>query len=1098
MSSNGNAKRRRVSLEQPEMSLVDSSYTRELGFKSGSIISMHLENFQVATNCNYKFGPALNMILGPNGTGKSTVVTAIFLIFGGRLIDLHRKGYGGFIQTGAEKGVIKVLLQAKEGGMINPELTMELFHQRKPRFLLNEIETPAKEIQDLVLEYRIQVNNLCQFLPQTRVAAFSGESPQERLVSTEYAVGYLGMVDDHEQLMTAGDRLSRLQTTNTQLQHYIDEYKERLEQLQETMRSLDESASKRKEQQYFKNLVPVLQYAKVRTTCKELKKEISSKKKSLEDFEVSCSDVVEKLQASRESRILYQKQKASDKELSKRMVELIQESRRKMDSARDNVVLSRRRLSELTSEQGDAEGRISRLQDDRRTLHKRLHHLEKNLQHAQNEISEQMIEDRLAEAEHQISQLRSKEEEFSTILTDLESKQRSSQRSAQQIQRRLHKLQNQSSRDPHVIAQSLSPLHRQELFAALDLVNSQKSQFSGIVHSPGILSLSILNDAALPQLFSRMRVEELLTFVCEQKSDQKLLTSLSAKLTVPIRTVWVPPKRQKDRGPLSRSELSDYGFDGYLIDCLNGPEGVLNYFASLGFGRSPYSSTRLSRETEIRLESSGYLGEYIDSSHRVERRRSHYGQRKIYSVETGVPTVVPQWLRDMCQQDISNQLIEAQVRLNEFNREIESLNNQLIDTSAKREDVKVDRLKLVGARTGWSDKILQRDKFQALVEAANANISTINLNIEKEKDRHVEFGRHLKEKTEALAGSLRELVEVSSQPSKHYDVIVQSAKRFGQYSWSFASAESSERRYSEALDTYRTELRNSLDQLKAELAAQEEKISSEKQAYEEAKAELRKLGMEERAKEDAKKITAEEVQEKIGALLAELRLTESGENYKETSKLLDDTQKKLESFIQDLNRDSALANDLDNQVKALREKWEAELLNLVAYVSQKYSAMFNALGCRGELSLVKRGFDFANWGIDVLVAFRDGEPLSPLSRQKQSGGERAVSTAVYLLALQDLANSPFRVVDEINQGMDEMNEYRTQRFIVETACESGSQCFLVTPKLLMDLPYHHDQEIEIIFNGTHVAENMVYRDDNFDLVTCCIEEEVPIERLDSE
>ena len=32
-----------------------------------------------------------------------------------------------------------------------------------------------------------------------------------------------------------------------------------------------------------------------------------------------------------------------------------------------------------------------------------------------------------------------------------------------------------------------------------------------------------------------------------------------------------------------------------------------------------------------------------------------------------------------------------------------------------------------------------------------------------------------------------------------------------------------------------------------------------------------------------------------------------------------------------------------------------------------------------------------------------------------SGGERAVATVMYLMALQDMASSPFRVVDEINQ-----------------------------------------------------------------------------------
>lgn len=49
------------------------------------------------------------------------------------------------------------------------------------------------------------------------------------------------------------------------------------------------------------------------------------------------------------------------------------------------------------------------------------------------------------------------------------------------------------------------------------------------------------------------------------------------------------------------------------------------------------------------------------------------------------------------------------------------------------------------------------------------------------------------------------------------------------------------------------------------------------------------------------------------------------------------------------------------------------------------------------------------------MQFRDGESLNALSATRQSGGERSVSTILYLLALQGVTVTPFRVVDEINQ-----------------------------------------------------------------------------------
>ena len=52
----------------------------------------------------------------------------------------------------------------------------------------------------------------------------------------------------------------------------------------------------------------------------------------------------------------------------------------------------------------------------------------------------------------------------------------------------------------------------------------------------------------------------------------------------------------------------------------------------------------------------------------------------------------------------------------------------------------------------------------------------------------------------------------------------------------------------------------------------------------------------------------------------------------------------------------------------------------------------------------------------------------------QSGGERSVATALYMLALQELTTVPFRCVDEINQGMDATNERRVFQLLVCTKC----------------------------------------------------------------
>lgn len=75
------------------------------------------------------------------------------------------------------------------------------------------------------------------------------------------------------------------------------------------------------------------------------------------------------------------------------------------------------------------------------------------------------------------------------------------------------------------------------------------------------------------------------------------------------------------------------------------------------------------------------------------------------------------------------------------------------------------------------------------------------------------------------------------------------------------------------------------------------------------------------------------------------------------------------------------------------------------------------------------------------------------------------------MALQDLAKSPFRVVDEINQGMDPRNERMVHERMVDIACqENTSQYFLITPKLLTGLKFHPKMKVHVINSGEHVPD----------------------------
>lgn len=175
------------------------------------------------------------------------------------------------------------------------------------------------------------------------------------------------------------------------------------------------------------------------------------------------------------------------------------------------------------------------------------------------------------------------------------------------------------------------------------------------------------------------------------------------------------------------------------------------------------------------------------------------------------------------------------------------------------------------------------------------------------------------------------------------------------------------------------------------------------------------------------------ITDKIAELEAKLELTNQSDEgvlqrYDERQKQIDTHTKQLDRFQSDLSK-------ARSELKRILEDWEPKLEKLCQRISEAFGRSFGKINCGGEVKVKKVDNDFDKWAIDILVKFRENENLQVLDSHRQSGGERAVTTVFYLMALQSLARSPFRVVDEINQGMDPRNERVVHSRLVHIACK---------------------------------------------------------------
>lgn len=227
---------------------------------------------------------------------------------------------------------------------------------------------------------------------------------------------------------------------------------------------------------------------------------------------------------------------------------------------------------------------------------------------------------------------------------------------------------------------------------------------------------------------------------------------------------------------------------------------------------------------------------------------------------------------------------------------------------------------------------------------------------------------------------------------------------------------------------------------------------------------------------------------------ARLELTHGGSAH--MIKEFEDRERQIQKLHDKLADFRTKLAALQESIDEVRGHWEPRLDALISKISDAFGDSFRRIGCAGQVSLDKveddpgpngeaGGSDFEKWSIQIHVKFREHENLSLLDSHRQSGGERAVSTIFYLMALQSLSASPFRVVDEINQGMDPRNERMVHGRLVDIACASsedgtdedgnsqvggggGGQYFLITPKLLSGLVYKPGMRVLCIYSGEHM------------------------------
>ncbi|KAI7793130.1 structural maintenance of chromosomes protein 5 isoform X1 [Triplophysa rosa] len=1045
-------KRKRVSHEKTNSKVLNSqptpsTSTNDEGFVEGSIVRITMDNFLTYDHSEVFPGPKLNMIVGANGTGKSSIVCAICLGLAGKTAVLGRGDKVGlYVKRGCNKGKVEIELYRACGNLI---ITREIqVENNQSTWMINKKHTSQKAVEEAVRELHIQVGNLCQFLPQEKVGEFAKMSKIELLEATEKSVGPPEMYEFHCELKTFRSKERELENMCKEKANFLEKARQRnernkldVERYYMKKRHLDRI-------QMLEKKKPWVEYETARKKLEGVKKERDEMKTMLKSLKEAQEPLLRKIR-SVESQLQPIEQQM--KEMTNGIKEASQKCKQKQDrlELKNKVVDDiRQELSLKQTEEADRQKRIGHTDLMIKDLQKELHNIG-----SQEDVTPQIeainvdlktIQEAKAQLESENSDLRREKDEAFGELNRLQNRMRSLDDMMRMKEEKLR-------------------TRFRDTYTALMWLRKNRNRFKGNVYEPMMLVINVRDPRYARYVESHIPVNDLRAFVFQKQEDMEMfMTEVRDTQNLRVNSVIAPPESCSNRLPSRPLDtLKRYGFFSYLRELFDAPEEVMSYLCHQYRVNDVPVGTETTKNIIEKVISEAKLRIIYTAEEKYTVKTSSYSNNVISSNSALRPS---QFLTMAIDTEEKRQLVEnlraAEERVRNIDERMRAIREQLTVLSRRDNDLRAKKKQLSelkGKKRNLEQKIstkqdslrqMEQNKInlQAVEEETNAKISAVN---DEKLVIMAEYLSHMKTKAKLSM----EKVYLALQSA---GLAAEKTKLETDCRDSSAELKRAEQAYTK------------LDQVKTSLLAT-------------CKTLMR------RASEICNMTPGETaVPEELHAAFGQLPDT-----LDEIDAMLNEEKARAECFtgltdnvVEEYNRREQeiknMEKELDEKANALntyrqniaeaKERWLNPLKLLVEQINERFSDFFRSMQCAGEVDLhSENDEEYDKYGIRIRVKFRSSTQLHELTPHHQSGGERSVSTMLYLMALQDLNRCPFRVVDEINQGMDPVNERRVFNIVVKTACGiNTSQYFFITPKLLQNLQYAEEMTILCVHNGPYM------------------------------
>ncbi|KAJ4140231.1 Structural maintenance of chromosomes protein 5 [Fusarium equiseti] len=1025
-------------------------------FQPGAIVRVTVENFVTYEKAEFLPGPHLNMVVGPNGTGKSSLVCAICLGLGYSPKHLGRAGsVKEFVKHGKDTATIEIELQKRSKDPKNFVIKVQIRReQNNQKWWLNGKESNHKTVQMLMRKFKIQVDNLCQFLPQDRVVEFAACTPVDLLRETLRAAAPEEMLAWQKQLQDLDKDKKELEQSTHADEETLRNLENRQQGLQTDVDRLREREEIIEQVNNLKSALVFAKYKEARTRFKDAKEQKKLAERSLGRLERDAGPSLEAVNAKQ----LYAQR--IDEAISGRRAALKNAEDATKKLARDASTASEKLKEFENSIEAERKGFDAKRKELAQSKSK-ITSLQAELRSRPEEFNPSEFNQKIRGEEHTLRELEGEQREVSGQRDDIKIKGKSLNSDIRQVEESIQSLETQQGQQLNFMRK-----HFPDLATAWDWIQDNKREFEKEVFGPPMISCSIKDDRYSDQVQSLLQGDDFTCFTAQTKNDYKKLSDQLYRvqsLSVVIRSCAQP--LGAFQRPVSMEEANGLGLDGFAVDFLEGPEPVLAMLCAEKRLHQSGVSLRDHNDAQYdRLVQSGKVNSWAAGNQSfIVRRRKEYGPQAM----TAVTKSIPQGKFWTSQPVDGQEKQELKKRLAELNGERDIFKEQYRELQAKIQTIEdqknnshdtITRLKtekntLQKEYQKWQslpEKIESEERSKAAHEQSLRDTRKRMVETRYEWDeaviRRAELVIRHKDAIESIRQAYQALLEAEIRGIEaHSDVVGLMARNS---------------HIMQRLDAERETLRQASED--ASRAREEgNRLSEAVQQMIESEPEKRDL-----FSELCEGKTSEDIQIDIVAEEAKLECM-----HVPNPNVLREFKKRAEEITRLTRKMSGSTdklNGITQEIDELRSKWEPRLDELISEINDAFAYNFEQISCAGEVRVHKPD-DFDAWALDIMVRFRENETLQQLTAHRQSGGERAVSTIFFLMALQSLAQSPFRVVDEINQGMDPRNERMVHERMVEIACrEHSSQYFLITPKLLAGLRYDPKMRVLCIASGEHM------------------------------